>query len=69
MRIWGSVGIAPHILKFCSRWRSLVSFTPWPLLFRERASGAYRIWVWMCPRYGLDAVEKRKNPTFASAGN
>jgi hypothetical protein len=34
---WGSGGIAPHILDLSTRWRSVVSFTPWPLYMQRKS--------------------------------
>jgi hypothetical protein len=33
---WGSEGIAPRILDLGTRWRLVVSFTPWPFTAREK---------------------------------
>jgi hypothetical protein len=33
---WGSGGIAPRIRDLGTRWRWVVSFTPWPLYFRGK---------------------------------
>jgi hypothetical protein len=38
----------------------MVSFTPLPLYPREIAPGTHWIGGWVCPRAGLDPVEKRK---------
>jgi hypothetical protein len=60
---WGSGRIGPHILNLGTRWRWMVSFTPWPLYHRERAPGTHWIGGWVWPRAVLDAVVKRKIPS------
>jgi len=47
---WGSGGTAPCILDLGTRWRWVVSFTPWLLYPRERAPGTQWIVVWVGPR-------------------
>jgi hypothetical protein len=42
---WGSGGIAPRILNFCTRWRWVVSFTPWSLFLPGKS-----------PRYPVDRM-------------
>ena len=37
--MWGGSGIAPLILNLCTRWRWMVSFTPWPSYSREITTG------------------------------
>jgi hypothetical protein len=39
VEIWGSGGIAPHILNTDTRWRWLMTFTPRPLYHRRKAPG------------------------------
>jgi len=31
MKTWASGGIAPHILNLSIRWKTVVSYMPWPL--------------------------------------
>jgi hypothetical protein len=52
--------VATALSVLYTRWRWLVSFTPWPLDPREET--LYTPWVggWIGPRDDLDAVEKRK---------
>jgi hypothetical protein len=34
---WGSWGVAPRILDLGTRWRWVVSFTPWPLYLQRKS--------------------------------
>jgi hypothetical protein len=55
--VWGSGCIHPNIFyDFVISWRSVVSFTLWPLYPGENIRGCYWIWGWMGLRDGLDAV-------------
>jgi hypothetical protein len=46
--LYGNAGIASS---FSTRWRCVVSFTPWPLYLQI---------VWVGPKGSLDDIEKRK---------
>jgi hypothetical protein len=50
----------PHFIDLGTRWRLVVSFTPRPIYFGERAPGTHWIGGWVDTRAGLDGVEKRK---------
>jgi hypothetical protein len=41
-------------------WRWVVSFMPLPLYPRERSHRYPKLWSWVDPRAGLNAVEKKK---------
>jgi hypothetical protein len=60
----GSGGIAPRILDLGTRWRWVVSFMLRPLYPGEIVPGTHWIGGWMVSRTGLDAVVKRKIPSF-----
>jgi hypothetical protein len=49
---WESGGIEPHILDLGTRWRWVVSFTPWPLYPGTHWTGG-----WVGPRASLDVVK------------
>jgi hypothetical protein len=66
---WGSGGIAPRILDLGTRWRRVVRFTPLPLYPRGRAPGTHWIGGWVGPRAVLEAVVKRKIPSFRRESN
>jgi hypothetical protein len=53
---WGSGGIAPCIIDPGTRWRLVVSFTPWLVYL-------YGIGGWVGPRAVLDMVVKGKIPS------
>jgi len=64
---WGSVGIAPRILKRMEVYgqiHALAALTPekWPPV-TDWMGG------WVGPKAGLNTVAKRKNPIIAPAGN
>jgi hypothetical protein len=49
---WGSGFIDPHFFDLSTSWRTVVSFTPQPLYFLERALGTHWIGGWVDPRAG-----------------
>jgi hypothetical protein len=57
------------ILDLGTRWKWVVSFTPRPLYPRGNCPPPRTHWIggWVCPKIGLDTVEKRTY--LASAGN
>jgi len=66
--LWGSGGLAPHILNLRTRWRWVVRFMPRSLYPEGRAFPLLEIWV--IPRDGLDWVaEKKMKYSLASIGN
>jgi hypothetical protein len=60
--LW-SGGIAPCILDFDTRWRSVVSFTIRPLYPQGKSPWYPLIGGWVDPRAGLDAVVRIKIPS------
>jgi hypothetical protein len=54
--VWGNAGKAPYILKLSTRWKQVVSFTPW-LLY---SSGNHYTGGWMGRKDYMDLVEKIK---------
>jgi len=48
---------APRILNIDTRWKSMVSFTAWPLYpLRDKGPRTHSIGGWVGPRADLDAV-------------
>jgi hypothetical protein len=60
MKTNGEWGYSAVILGLGTRWRRLVSFTPWLLYSGERAPAIHFTGGWVGPRVGLDEVEMRK---------
>jgi len=60
--VWGNGGVASCILNLDTRWRWMVSFTPWLLYPRENSPGTLRIGGWMESRTGQETVAKRNKP-------
>jgi hypothetical protein len=60
---WASGGIAPRVLDLGTKWRSAVSFTPWPLYPQGKSPGNIWIGGWVGSRAVLDTVVKRKIPS------
>jgi hypothetical protein len=58
--IWGEWRYSSTFLDFGTSWRWVVSFTPLPLYPPGNDPLDRRIGDWVGPRFGLDAVEKRK---------
>jgi hypothetical protein len=63
----GSGGIAPRILDLDTRWRWVVSFTPWP--FYPQGEGTHWIGDCLDPRAGLDVVVRKKVPSHCQHSN
>jgi len=65
-----SVGIAPHVLNFETRWRRVFSFTSPPLYPRDKSPpGTHWTGYWLGPRAGLHTVAERKIPVITIAKN
>jgi len=60
---WGGEVQLNAFFDLGSRWRRVVSFTPWPFYSQGRAPGTYCIEGWVSPRAVLDAVVKKKIPS------
>jgi hypothetical protein len=58
--VWGSGGIAPHILNLGARWRWVVSFTHQPLYSLWKTPGIHWRGGWVVPKASLETVVKRK---------
>jgi hypothetical protein len=56
--------IAPCILNLGTRWRWVVSFTILPLYPQGKSPGIHGIGGWVGPRASVDAVAKRRIPSF-----
>jgi hypothetical protein len=53
----------PHISDLGTRWRQVVSFTPWLLYPQGKSPDTHWKGGWVGPRASLDAVVKRKIPS------
>jgi hypothetical protein len=48
---------------FCTNWKRVFSFTPWPLYPMEGTPGAHGIGSWVGAKAGLDMWEKKRTLT------
>jgi hypothetical protein len=60
----GSGGANPLILSLSIRWIRVAIFMPRPrpLCTRSKSHDTHWVGGWVCPRAGLDAVAKKRNP-------